>query len=876
MDSQIPTCSKYTLAWDSQKENEDHALAYHIRQPYNASDKCLPLSPVLQTPDVEGKNQTQQGNALTPAMQIMPTNIKVLSEKSKESRNMLEYRCKYCQPVCKTTSGLKVHLKACKSKKLKMNSNNDTIILTSTVNSNKVNSNKVNAVFRDAKTTFAENETIFFYVWGSHTKDDIFQIINATYEEVVFWRKNLFMLPSGQAGKSFIKEMTKMIEMWNNDGNLKDICLKAAMVMPALILQKPTFKSKSKEHSACLSRRMKLWLEGDFDSLMKESRTIQNVLSIKYKKYTLPQISKTFAKLMLKGKVNAALRLLDQQESSGILPLSDDVLDDLKSKHPKASATDDSIMLKGELPFTDPVMFAGIDESAVSKAALRTKGAAGPSGLDSDNWRRILISKNYASHGKDLRTAIAKMTQKLCTQKVEINKEGRTNPEVYTACRLIPLDKNPGVRPIGVSEVLRRIIGKVIIDTISPEILKSAGPLQLCAGQQAGCEAAVHAMNDIFQEEQTDAILLVDASNAFNSINRKAMLHNIPYICPPMGIYAYNSYITPSRLFVQGGKEITSSEGTTQGDSFAMAMYAIGITPLFQHIRDETTINIKQVAFADDLGGAGRLVQLKSWWNKILHYGPLLGYYPKPSKSWLITKPNNLATAEQLFNSTEINITTDGQKYLGGYIGSDSSKAIYMQEKINKWIKQLEMLSMIAKHEPQAAYSSFTAGFKHRFTYHTRVMSDIDHLLKQIDHIIDTKFLPAITEEQVISPLDRKLISLPVRLGGLGIPIFSEMSNESNSNSKSIYALLIHEIKSQNEISSLDLDIPSQKSARTAIKQQLNHKQKHVLDEIRSKMSIEQKLANDISQLKGSSSWLTSLPLAQEGYVLNKREFLTQ
>ena len=137
IDSQIPTCSKYTLAWDSQKENEDHAPAYHIRQPYNASDKCLPLSPVLQTPDVKGNTEPNATrNALTPAMQIMPTNIKVLSEKSKESCNMLEHRCKHCQRVCKTTSGLKVHLKACKSKKLGMNSNNDTIILTSTVNSN--------------------------------------------------------------------------------------------------------------------------------------------------------------------------------------------------------------------------------------------------------------------------------------------------------------------------------------------------------------------------------------------------------------------------------------------------------------------------------------------------------------------------------------------------------------------------------------------------------------------------------------------------------------------------------------------------------------------------------------------------------------------
>ena len=115
-------------------------------------------------------------------------------------------------------------------------------------------------------------------------------------------------------------------------------------------------------------------------------------------------------------------------------------------------------------------------------------------------------------------------------------------------------------------------------------------------------------------------------------------------------------------------------------------MYAIGRTLLFKHIRDETTINIKQVAFADDLGGAGRLVQLKSWWNKILHYGPLLGYYPKASKSWLVTKRNNLAAAEQLFNSTQMKITTDGKKYLGGYIGSHSSKGIYIYARKNQQV----------------------------------------------------------------------------------------------------------------------------------------------------------------------------------------------
>jgi hypothetical protein len=133
---------------------------------------------------------------------------------------------------------------------------------------------------------------------------------------------------------------------------------------------------------------------------------------------------------------------------------------------------------------------------------------------------------------------------------------------------LIPfaLDKNPGVRPISVGEVLRRIVGKAILSVIKPEIVSSAGNLHLCAGQASGCEAAVHAIGDIFDKQSTGALLLVDADNAFNCLNRKVLLHNIRYQCPSMAIYIRNCYSTHSRLFVLGGVEILSSEGTTQGD----------------------------------------------------------------------------------------------------------------------------------------------------------------------------------------------------------------------------------------------------------------------------------------------------------------------
>ena len=52
--------------------------------------------------------------------------------------------------------------------------------------------------------------------------------------------------------------------------------------------------------------------------------------------------------------------------------------------------------------------------------------------------------------------------------------------------------------------------------------------MHFCAGQISGIEAAVHAVHTLFHKEETEALLLVDAScNAFNSLNRQTALHNI-------------------------------------------------------------------------------------------------------------------------------------------------------------------------------------------------------------------------------------------------------------------------------------------------------------------------------------------------------------
>ena len=78
----------------------------------------------------------------------------------------------------------------------------------------------------------------------------------------------------------------------------------------------------------------------------------------------------------------------------------------------------------------------------------------------------------------------------------------------------------------------------------------AAGPQQICIGYSAGTEVAIHAMAHILDDDGTDNILLVDASN-------------IQITCPEISMYIINTYRSPLRLFTCGGVEILSHEGKT-------------------------------------------------------------------------------------------------------------------------------------------------------------------------------------------------------------------------------------------------------------------------------------------------------------------------
>ena len=100
-----------------------------------------------------------------------------------------------------------------------------------------------------------------------------------------------------------------------------------------------------------------------------------------------------------------------------------------------------------------PSIFERINAKTVRKSTPKTHGSHGPSGLDACEWRRIITHFNQTSI--ELCKILAKLSYTIASKILP-----HENLTAYNSCRLIPLDNNPGVRPIGIDEVLRRAIGK--------------------------------------------------------------------------------------------------------------------------------------------------------------------------------------------------------------------------------------------------------------------------------------------------------------------------------------------------------------------------------------------------------------------------------
>ena len=176
-------------------------------------------------------------NAVTPEM-----------DKEMKNKKSIASCFRHCCRIFRNNRGVTNHLRFCNLAPMK----DEVGRLPPLAALNKVDNN-----LNEADDAVAQQEFFSRNIPGNQATEEL----KECYEKIVFWRKNLFMLPKESMFKDCIKEITKLINEWLIESQIRECTMYALHVVQALLLQKP---SKSKRLRSCTKAQVKEMKSGGF------------------------------------------------------------------------------------------------------------------------------------------------------------------------------------------------------------------------------------------------------------------------------------------------------------------------------------------------------------------------------------------------------------------------------------------------------------------------------------------------------------------------------------------------------------------------------------------------------------------------------------
>jgi hypothetical protein len=646
------------------------------------------------------------------------------------------------------------------------------------------------------------------------------------------------------------------------------------IVFQAVILQRSREVKNAGAIKRRLSNRMDAWEVGKFDMLTQDTeRTALAQLARVRGTQTPEQRAKTYARLVLQGKLRAAVRWLTEREKGGVLLPSDldsktnePVIDVLRSKHPDAKVPDISVLEEYETvpDFVD----LDITEETVEQTARRLSGSAGPGGTDSAAVQHWLLRFGGAS--QQLRKAVAEFTDWMAN-----SSPPWAAYRALRAGRLVALDKCPGVRPVGIGESWMRLFSKCVLCVAGGEAKEACGVDQLCVGLESGIEGGIHAMRLLWEQhamEEEWGFLLVDAANAFNEGNRIAMFWTLRHEWPSGARFAFNCYRHWAILVVRGENGyalfIHSKEGVTQGDPLAMAAYGILLLPLIRQLKREIP-EVSQPWYADDAGAGGNFGDLRRYFERLQELGPSRGYHPEPSKSILVVLEHNREKAESSFTDLEFQVT-NGSRYLGGFIGDSVAQMTWIDKKTKAWATSVEELALVAAKFPQAAYAGLQKSLQQEWQFLQRVTDGLGLEFSAIALAMEHDFLPALFGLESVPDTLKRLASLPVKKAGLALPDPTATAETNYHSSTVVCSHIIAAIRGTTTYRSAD-HLSVLKSGKAELrKRSVERSDKQMCAILLRLPKGESRI---IRRGQETGAWLSLLPSTVNGTELSAQEF---
>ena len=340
-----------------------------------------------------------------------------------------------------------------------------------------------------------------------------------------------------------------------------------------------------------------------------------------------------------------------------------------------------------EVPPPPPGPAHQVDLASLDRlvAGLPSRSGPGPSGLRYEHVRQCWGVAQF-------RSALLNWINMLLAG------ECPRSPPLLT-CRLVALAKpGGGVRPVAVAEVLLRLADMAAVAALNPAA-RALAPLQLGAGLKGGIDAARWATHAAAHQDPTRVVVALDFTNAFNCLDRTAMLKAVAERAPAALAYSNWKYASPSPLVwssPQGSTVLESSTGVRQGDPCGPALFALGL----QHsllIATAAVPDVQVVAYLDDVYIVGKGAEVEQCVHVLRQGAAQVGLHMNPAKCQVLSTGSEDSAAE-LAQRLGMQHAAAGMRVLGSWLGpGEATFAEGVVSKVNGWLQALMDLDISAQ-----------------------------------------------------------------------------------------------------------------------------------------------------------------------------------
>lgn len=586
-------------------------------------------------------------------------------------------------------------------------------------------------------------------------------------------------------------------------------------------------------------------------------------------------ISKKVEAKLSDGDIRGAIRLLCSDDT--VAPYNQSTIDSLLDKHPPHPE-----------PLNFPVM-PDVDEhpaEATEEEILATissfpPGSAG--GLDGlrPQILKDLVGISTGDTGMKLVKTICSFADVVLCGKVP----DVVCPTLFGASLTALNKKSGGIRPIAVGNTWRRLVSKIVVTRITPQLVDYFSPHQLGVGIKGGAEIGAHAARRYWSHahDTAKAFLKLDFRNAFNEIRRDSLLHIIKQRIPSIYSFINQAYAHPSSLFY-GNILIPSLLGVQQGDPLGPGLYSLVIQPIIEAVTTEFN-----VWYLDDATIADIPEKVLHAFDTIRTMGEDVGLHLNYEKCEVGVFGGNPDTHDAIYDefhkaSPGIKIISPEVATLLGAPLTDEAIERVMESKISQLAAFGNRLLQLSAH---SAFFLLRASISiPRLIYFLRCAPSwrnhasllaYDNTLKLVLEGITNCFL---------SPESWIQSSLPVSKGGLGtrhavstaIPCFLASAHSCLPHLESLLPDYIRDqddaISEGEELWSADyrqLPLPELRGKQAIWEAPLiEHRQKTLLDNTSTPQDKARLLALDRPYV---GAWLNAIPAPQLGNHLSNEEF---